>query len=59
MTESTAIAELKRKHRALVADLVAADEHVKEVRDQIRVIDQISETSYPVARLARCFSSNV
>ena len=52
------IAELKRKHRALVADLVAADEHVKAVREQIRAIETVMQMmgydgelpTYPVRR---------
>ena len=35
------IAELKRKHRALVGELVAADEHVKTVREQITALETV------------------
>jgi hypothetical protein len=35
------IAELKRKHRALVGELVAADEHVKAVREQIGALETV------------------
>lgn len=35
------IAELKRKHRALIGELVAADEHVKAVREQITALETV------------------
>lgn len=52
------IAELKRKHRALIGELVAADEHVKAVQEQIRALETVMRLmgydgempSYPVRR---------
>lgn len=35
------ISALKRKHRALVGELVAADEHVKVVREQITALETV------------------
>lgn len=35
------IAQLKRKHRALIGELVAADEHVKGVREQITALETV------------------
>jgi len=52
------IAELKRKHRTLVGELVAADEHVKAVQGQIRALETVMQMmgyegklpTYPVRR---------
>jgi len=35
------ISALKRKHRALVGELVAADEHVKAIREQITALETV------------------
>jgi hypothetical protein len=52
------IAELQRKHRALVGELVSADEHVKVIREQITAIETVRRVmgyngdlpTYPVRR---------
>jgi hypothetical protein len=52
------IAELQRKHRALVGELVAADNHVKSIREQITAIETVMRLmgyegvlpTYPVRR---------
>ncbi|MGB9140591.1 MAG: hypothetical protein WCB71_00125 [Aestuariivirga sp.] len=52
------IAALKRKRRALIGELVAADNHVKSVQEQIRAIETVMRLmgydgdmpSYPVRR---------
>ena len=52
------IAKLQRKHRALVGELVAADEHVKSIREQITALETAMRVmgfegvlpTYPVRR---------
>jgi hypothetical protein len=52
------IAELQRKHRSLVGELVAADNHVKSIREQITALETVMRVmgfegelpTYPVRR---------
>lgn len=58
MGQPHAIPELVRQHRLLVADLIAADNHVSNLREQIRAVETVLRLlgfegempAYPVRR---------